>query len=261
MELNNKIALVTGAASGIGKAVAYELAFRGATVVAWDKKAELGEIVGDLNASLGGGSRIAAEQTDLADITPFPGRVAAVCRQYGSLDMLVNCAGRMQTVPLTDIDEQGWDRMLDLNLKSVFFLMQAAAKPMIEQRSGAIVNVSSIAGRSGRALTAHYAASKSGIISITRSAALAFGGFGVRVNAVAPGVIVTPMTEQINRERAGLLGTAEAERVRLQLLDRIPLKRLGEPEDVARAVAYLCSPQAEYIHGQTLNVCGGLEMD
>lgn len=264
MNLQGKTAIVTGAGSGIGKATAIRLAAVGATVVAWDRRADLADVAAAMNeAAAGPGSgRIVPEIVDITHTSELEPRMRDISAARGSLDILVHCAGIIQTIPFLDIDEASWDRMLDTNLKSAFFLMKAAAKPMIRQRSGRIVSVSSIAGRSGRALNAHYAVCKAGIISLTRSAALAFGEYGIRVNAVCPGVIRTPMTEHIQQERAKLLGQgAEDEGGYRRFLPNIPLKQIGEPEEVAETIAFLCAPESAYVHGQSLNVCGGFEMD
>ena len=170
--------------------------------------------------------------------------------------------------------EEDWDRVVDTNLKGTVFCMQAVGRQMIRQvppevaaagcgpdRSyGKIVNFSSISGRHGRSVQMAYAASKAAIISVTQSAALAFSPYNINVNAVCPGVVPTPMWEQIDRDRSRLMGAQPGEALKA-FIDKVPLLRAGSPEDVAGAVAFLCSPDADYITGQTLNVDGGFEMN
>jgi NAD(P)-dependent dehydrogenase (short-subunit alcohol dehydrogenase family) len=178
--------------------------------------------------------------------------------EWGQLTALVNNAGRVFTHAYLEVTEDEWDAILTLDLKTVFFAMQFAAKHM--KAGGRMVNISSIAGRSGRPDQAPYAAAKSGVISLTRSAALAFASQGINVNAVCPGVVDTPITQRIHKIRASALGITPEESL-ARMISRIPLGRIESPEDVASAVSFLCSPDAAYITGQTLNVCGGMEMD
>jgi NAD(P)-dependent dehydrogenase (short-subunit alcohol dehydrogenase family) len=172
--------------------------------------------------------------------------------------VLVNNAGRVLITPFLEIAEEEWDAIMTLNLKTVFFAMQFVVSKMSE--GGRIVNLSSISGRSGRPDQAHYAAAKSAVISLTRSAALSFAPRGITVNAVCPGVVNTPMTNLLHETRAGILGITPEESLS-RMIARIPLGRIETPEDVAGAVSFFCSPDAAYITGQSLNVCGGMEMD
>jgi len=203
--------------------------------------------------------------------------VAEFCR----IDILVNAAGVAQTGLFLELTEQQWDRVIDTNLKGTTFIVQAVGRRMIKQVPeqvkttgpadsgplgdalrccGKIVNFSSISGRHGRAEQVPYAASKAAIISITQSAALAFAKYNINVNAVCPGVVPTPMWEQIDRDRARISGLAPGESMK-SFIERTPLKRACGPEDVAGVVAFLCSPDSDYMTGQTLNIDGGFEMN
>jgi NAD(P)-dependent dehydrogenase (short-subunit alcohol dehydrogenase family) len=266
-----KVALVTGAARGIGKACALRLAGEGADVAVVDLLAEpLEETAREVRAL---GRRTLACPADLSRTPELPGMLERVATGLGEIDLLVNAAGVLKTQEFLEVTEADWDRIIALNQKALVFLIQAAAARMIErvpaevkaagraERSyGKIVTFSSISGRRGRPLQVHYAASKAAVISITQSAALALAPYNINVNAVAPGVVPTPMWVQNARERGADLGIAP-EAALQEFVERIPLKRAGTPEDVAAAVAFLCSPDADYITGQTLNVDGGFEMD
>jgi len=173
----------------------------------------------------------------------------------------VNNAGRLTIRPFLDVSEAEWDATLGLDLKTVFFAMQAAAQIMIAAgTAGRMVNIASISGRSGRPDQAPYAAAKAGVISLTRSAALALAPHGINVNAVCPGVVDTPLTQKIHADRGQALGITGEESLQ-RMLGRVPLGRIETPADVAAAVSFLCSPDAGYITGQALNVDGGMEMD
>jgi NAD(P)-dependent dehydrogenase (short-subunit alcohol dehydrogenase family) len=197
---------------------------------------------------------LTADLTKLDEIQ----KVISLTAQWGEINVLVNNAGRVLITPFLEISEQEWDNILTLNLKTVFFAMQFAVANMSE--GGRIVNLSSISGRSGRPDQPHYAAAKSAVISLTQSAALAFASRGITVNAVCPGVVDTPMTIQVHESRASALGITPQESL-ARMTTRIPLGRIETPEDVAGAVSFLCSPDAAYITGQALNVCGGMEMN
>jgi NAD(P)-dependent dehydrogenase (short-subunit alcohol dehydrogenase family) len=211
---------------------------------------------------------------------------------FGHIDVLVNAAGIARTQAFLEMTEEDWDRVVDTNLKGTVFFMQAVGRQMIRQippelvaqgraallrgegvspsnrgqdaratqSYGKIVNFSSISGRRGRSIQMAYAASKAAIISVTQSAALAFSRYNINVNAVCPGVIPTPMWDQIDRDRSRLMGAEPGEALKA-FIDKVPLQRAGTPEDVAAAVAFLCSADADYITGQTLNVDGGFEMN
>ena len=253
--LNPKVAIVTGAGQGIGRAIARRLARDGFamaiidinTVAVEEVKKELEDL----------GRNVLALTADLTKLDEIQ-KAIKLSAEWGQIAVLVNNAGRVLITPFLEITEAEWDAIMTLNLKTVFFAMQFAAVKMRE--GGRIVNLSSISGRSGRPDQAHYAAAKSAVISLTQSAALSFAPRGITVNAVCPGVVDTPMTAGIHEIRAKTLGITPEESL-ARMIAKIPLGRLEKTEDVAGAVSFLCSPDAAYITGQSLNVCGGMEMD
>ncbi len=267
--LSGKVAIVTGAGQGIGRAVAMRLAREGADIVVVDINPETAERTAQDVRGLE--RRGQAHPVNVACPAEIESMVAHAVGEFGRIDILVNVAGIAQTKPFLDISEADWDRVIDVNLKGTVFCMQAVAKQMIGQvpqdviaqgradRSyGKIVNFSSISGRRGRSVQMAYAASKAAIISATQSAALALSPYNINVNAVCPGVIPTPMWEQIDRDRSKIMGAEPGEAIKA-FIEKVPLRRAGSTEDVAGAVAFLCSPDADYITGQTLNVDGGFE--
>jgi meso-butanediol dehydrogenase/(S,S)-butanediol dehydrogenase/diacetyl reductase len=269
--LFNKVAIITGAGQGIGKGVALRLAQEGADVVVADINLPNAEQTAQEIRSLD--RRALVYSINLANVSEIQPMVDHVVAKFGQIDILINNAGVVQSKPFLEITEADWDRVLDINLKGLFFCIQAVARQIIKQmpediksagktdRSyGKIVNLSSIAGRRGRAYQAHYAASKAAIISVTQSAALAFTPYNINVNAIAPSVVLTPMWEQNVQDKSRAFGI-DAKKASDEFIERIPLKRPGTPEDMAAAVAFLCSSEADYITGQTLNVDGGFEMD
>ncbi len=269
--LAGKIAVVTGAGQGIGRGIALRLAREGAAVVVAEFNPETaGEVAAEVEAQ---GARALSYPIDVTNSEAIRRMVRDVTGTFGRIDILVNNAGAMQTKPLMDLTEDDWDRIIGVNERGLFFCLQTVAAQLIaqvpeevkaagraERSHGKIVNLSSISGRRGRPLAAHYAASKAAVISITQSAALALAPYNINVNAVCPGVVATPMWEQIDRERGLLFGLKPGEAM-AAFVETVPLKRAGTPEDIAAAVAFLCSPNADYITGQTLNVDGGYEMD
>lgn len=249
------VALVTGAAQGIGRAISLRLARDGYAVALVDLNAEgLAHVEREIKNANGSALAVTANLTDLRDVE----RAVARAAEWGTLTALVNNAGRVIIHSFFDVTEADWDAVLALDLKAVFFAMQFAAKHMT--RGGRIVNMSSISGRGGRSDQAAYAAAKAGVISLTRSAALALAPLGITVNALCPGVVDTPMTQEVHRGRAQILNITPQESL-ARMAAKIPLGRVETPEDVANAVAFFCSPDANYITGQTLNVDGGMEMD
>jgi NAD(P)-dependent dehydrogenase (short-subunit alcohol dehydrogenase family) len=249
------VAIVTGAAQGIGRAIARRLASDGYAVAIIDINADaLEELKTEIEERGGQVLCLSADLSQLGKVREMITHAA----EWGELRVLVNNAGRVITHPYLEVTEEEWDAILTLDLKTVFFTMQFVAKYM--QSNSRIVNISSISGRSGRADQAPYAAAKSGVISLTRSAALAFASQGITVNAVCPGVVDTPITRRIHEVRASALSITPQESLN-RMIARIPLGRIETPEDVAGAVSFLCSPDASYITGQSLNVCGGMEMD
>jgi len=243
-KLDGKIALVTGAARGIGQAIALRLAADGADLALADVKAEwLGDTAAKVRAL---GRRAEVFAVDVSDGAAVEAGVAAVVAAFGGLDILVNNAGITRDGLLVRMDEASWDAVLGINLKGVFLMTKAAAKTMMRARSGAIVNVASIVGITGNPGQANYTASKGGVIALTKTCAKELGARGIRVNAVAPGFIHTAMTDALKPE------------IREAMLKTIPLARAGEPEDVAAVVAFLAGPDAAYVSGQTIPVCGGM---
>ena len=250
-----KVALVTGAAQGIGRAIALRLARDGFGVVLVDiNTVPLEDVKNEIIQQSGKALALQADLTRLVELQSAIERAA----EWGDLTVLVNNAGRVLITPFLEIDEGEWDAIMTLNLKAVFFATQFAVSKMSE--GGRIVNLSSISGGSGRPDQAHYAAAKCAVISLTQSAALAFASHGITVNAVCPGVVDTPMTTGIHQVRASALGITPEESLG-RMIAKIPLGRLEKADDVANAVAFLCSSEAAYITGQSLNVCGGMEMN
>ena len=242
--LENKIALVTGAARGIGQAIAVRLAADGADLALCDVKTEwLAETAAHVQAL---GRKAAVYAMDVANGAAVGEAVAKVVADFGRIDVLVNNAGITRDTLLIRMTEEDWDAVLDINLKGAFLVTKAVVKFMMKQRSGAIVNIASVVGIMGNPGQANYTASKAGLIAFTRTCAKELGSRNVRVNAVAPGFIRTAMTEKL------------PEAAKEAMLRLVPLGRPGEPEDVAKAVAFLASDNAAYVNGQTLAVCGGM---
>jgi len=267
--LNGKIAIVTGAGQGIGKAVALRLAREGANVVVADVNAQNAEKVAEEIRVTDG--QALSSIVDVANLSNIQSMVDQTIAEFGQIDILVTAAGVAQTGLFLDLTENEWDRVLDTNLKGTTFCVQSVGRQMIsripqeiksagraEKSYGKIVNFSSISGRRGRSEQVPYAASKAGIISVTQSAALAFAPY-INVNAVCPGVVPTPMWDQIDRDRGHIAGLAPGEAMKA-FVEKIPLKRPGDVDDIAGVVAFLCSPDSDYMTGQTLNVDGGFEM-
>lgn len=284
-----KIAIVTGAGQGIGKGIATRLAREGASVVIADYNAETAVSTAQ-EITTTTGAKTLGYAVDISNPTMTQQMVNDVVAHFGQINLLVNNAGVAQTKPLLDLTEADWDRVIDVNQRGMFFCLQAVAAQMIrqipeelragakladitnlkpasaqgasmsQQSNGKIVNMSSISGRHGRPLSAHYSASKAAVISITQSAALALAPYNITVNAVCPGVVPTAMWKQIDEDRGKLFGTQPGEAI-AAFINTIPLKRASTPEDIGGAVAFLCSADADCITGQALNVDGGYEMN
>jgi 3-oxoacyl-[acyl-carrier protein] reductase len=243
-DLKDKVAIVTGSARGIGRAIALALANRGADVVISDVLEEAANVTAEEIKGLGRRSRaILCNVVNREDVDNL---IQQTVKEFGRLDILVNNAGITQDTLLVRMTEEQWDRVLDINLKGTFFACQAAAKVMMKARSGKIVNIASVVGLTGNAGQANYAASKAGVIALTKTVSKELASRNVNVNAVAPGFIETDMTKQL------------PDAARKMFLDNIPMNRAGSSEDVANAVVFLCSPAANYITGHCLTVDGGM---
>jgi NAD(P)-dependent dehydrogenase (short-subunit alcohol dehydrogenase family) len=266
-----KIAVVTGSGSGIGKGVALRLAREGAHVAVADINEDGIKAVAKEITALG--VKSLAIRLDISKPADIAAAVNNIVGEFGRIDIFVNSAGVVQSKNLLDVTEAEWDRVIDINQKGTAFAMQVVGAQMVKQvpdavkqagqaeRSyGKIVNFTSISGRRGRAYQLSYAASKAAVISITQSGAYAFAPYNINVNAVAPSVVMTPMWEENNREKEKAFGI-DAKKSSDEFIARIPLKRPGSIEDMAAAVAFLCSAESDYITGQTLNVDGGFEMN
>jgi 3-oxoacyl-[acyl-carrier protein] reductase len=242
-DLSGRVALVTGASRGIGRAIAERLASRGAHVIAAARSANAAPVAEAITAS---GGRAEAADLDVNETGAIERVVAGAAERHGRIDILVNNAGITRDQLMLRMKREDWEAVLATNLTAVFALTQAVLKPMIRQRAGRIVCISSVVGQSGNAGQANYAASKAGLIGFAKSVALEVASRGVTVNVVAPGLIETDMTRTLT------------ETAREEWAARIPLRRLGTPEDVAAAVCFLASDEASYITGQVLAVNGGM---
>lgn len=247
MRLEGKVALVTGASRGIGREIAFELAREGASVAVnyAGSEAKALELVDEIKSL---GREAFAIQADVSNSDSVNEMVKEAVERFGKLDILVNNAGITKDNLLMRMKESEWDDVININLKGVFLCTKAVTRQMMKQRSGRIINISSVVGVSGNAGQANYVAAKSGVIGLTKTAAKELSSRGITVNAIAPGFITTDMTDKLNEE------------VTAEMLKQIPLARFGEPKDIARAVVFLASEDSNYITGQTLNINGGMVM-
>lgn len=247
MKLPDRVAIVTGASRGIGKAIALELANEGAKVVVnYNRNAASAEEI--VKTLLEAGKEAVALQADVADASQVEKLVQSTVERFGRVDILINNAGVTRDKLVMRMSEEDWDTVLNTNLKGAFLCSRAVAPIFLRQRSGVIVNISSVIGKVGGPGQANYSASKAGLIGLTKSLAKELGSRNIRVNAIAPGFIETEMTEVLKPEQ------------REAALKQIPLARFGDSREVARVAVFLCSDDASYIHGEVITVDGGLFM-
>ena len=242
--LTGRVAIVTGASRGLGAGMAIGLAEAGADLVVVASSARLQETVDKIKAL---GRRCIGVQADLIDNKAIPQIIDATVAEYGRLDILINCAGIIRRAPAIEFSEQDWDDVIQINQKAVFFLCQAAAKEMLKQKKGKIINVASLLSFQGGIIVPSYAASKSAVAGLTKALANEWAPLGINVNAIAPGYMATDNTTQLRADEAR---SAE-------ILGRIPAGRWGLPEDLGGAVVFLASKAADYINGYTVAVDGG----
>ncbi len=245
MRLAREVAIITGAARGIGKAIALALSAEGASVFLSDVSEEVHNTAEEIRKSGGQAGSLVGNVTIEADCEAM---VSEAIKMFGKIDILVNNAGITRDNLLLRMSETDWDAVLNINLKGTFLCTKAAIKPMMKQRSGKIINIASVIGIMGNAGQANYSASKGGVIAFTKTMARELGSRNIRVNAIAPGFIESKMTEVLSED------------ARNKLIKSIPLETLGKPEYVADAVIFLASPSAAYITGHVLNVDGGMAM-
>jgi len=246
MILSNKVALITGAARGIGKEIALTLAKEGADIAICDVNEEaLAQAKSEIES---GGRQCLTASVDVSDTKAAEEMANKTLDKFGKIDILVNNAGITRDGLLMRMKEEDWDAVLSVNLKGAFNFTKAVSRGMIKQRSGNIVNIASIIGIMGNAGQANYSASKAGMIGLTKSAAKELAQRGIRVNAIAPGFIKTPMTEKLTDEQTEMM------------LKLIPLAKLGEPADVAKVVLFLVSDASSYVTGEVIKVDGGMVM-
>jgi len=243
--LKDKIALITGGSRGIGAAIVRKFAANGATVAFTyrSSSAAADAIVNELTAN---GANVKAYQSDAGSYEQSEQLVKAVIEDFGRIDILINNAGITRDNLMLRMNESQWDEVIHTNLKSVFNLTKHVLRPMLKNRSGSIINMSSVVGDFGNAGQANYAASKAGIFGFTKSIAKEVGSRSIRCNAIAPGFIATEMTDSLD------------EKTKEMFLSGIPLKRYGNPEEVADACLFLASDLSTYVSGQTISVCGAL---
>lgn len=247
MRFENQTAIVTGAGRGIGHAIAVRLAREGARVASVSRtEANAQRTADEINAGRANSAK--AYDVDVSDHAAVQQIGASIIEDFGRVDILVNNAGVTRDGLSMRMSIDDWDTVLNTNLKGAFNFVQAVQRSMIKQRSGRIINISSVIGLIGNAGQANYAASKAGLIGLTKSLAREMASRGITVNAVAPGLIATDMTSVLSDE------------IRKNILNKIPLGSLGQPDDIASAVAFLASPEAKYITGQVLAVDGGMVM-
>jgi len=258
MRLKDRVAIVTGGGAGIGRSVCVNMVKEGAKVVVADINQETAQETADTLTKEGGDAM--AFQMDVTQKPAVQTMAAAALKAYGKIDILVNNAGTDIKGAITELTERTWDTLMDINLKGVFLCTQAVSHSMIEQRYGRIVNISSMAGKTGEPLTSPYCATKFGVIGFTQSIALELGKHNITVNAVCPGPVDTDLIRQSVAQSAKIKGMAPEDFLQEFFINPTPLGRIAQPVDIARAVIFLASDEAEFITGSTLNVSGGREM-
>ncbi len=245
--LQNKVAIITGSARGIGKAIAEEYAKNGAKVVISDILQELAdETAKELQKKYN--IETLAIKADVSKMEEVETLVKTTIEKFGSIDIIVNNAGITRDNLIMRMSEDEWNLVIDINLKGVFNCIKAVTRPMMKQRAGKIINITSVVGQMGNAGQINYSASKAGVIGMTKTSAKELGSRGIKVNAIAPGFIVSEMTEKLS------------DQAKDSLIALIPAKKLGQPSDVANAAVFLASDKADYITGQVINVDGGMVM-
>jgi len=245
--LEGKVAVITGAARGIGKAIAIKFAQEGALIAFTDLSIDDNAKATEVEIA-SHGVKVKAYASNAANFEDTHKVVEEIVKDFGRVDILVNNAGITRDGLMMRMSEQQWDMVIDVNLKSAFNFIHALTPVMMKQKSGSIINMSSVVGVSGNAGQANYSASKAGMIGLAKSIAKELGSRGIRANAIAPGFIITEMTHQLSEE------------VRKQWADQIPLKRGGTPNDVANVALFLASDLSSYVTGQVIPVCGGMNM-
>jgi NAD(P)-dependent dehydrogenase (short-subunit alcohol dehydrogenase family) len=258
MRLEGKIGIVTGGGSGIGRGICIKFAQEGAAVLVADINMEgAGETVRLITEA---GGTAAAVKTDVTSPDSVENMAAAAIEQFGRIDILVNNAGTDIKGSVQDYNPDTWDKLMALNLKGVFLCTQAAVKRMVLQKYGRIVNISSMAGKTGEAFTSPYCTTKFGVIGFTQSIALELGPDNITINAVCPGAVETDLIKSSVSGTAKLNNRTYEEELYIKFISQTPLGRVAQPSDVANAVAFLASDEASFITGSTLNVSGGREM-
>lgn len=244
--VDKKVAIVTGGAQGIGAAIVERLASEGAYIAVVDINEEkAAEVAAAVRAK---GVEAESYKVDVSNTEDVKTLVAEITKRFGRIDILVNNAGITRDGLLMTMTEKDWDLVIAVNLKSTFNFIKAVARPMVKQKGGSIINVSSVVGLMGNAGQLNYSASKAGVIGVTKSSAKELAGRNIRVNAIAPGYIQTAMTDKLDEKARGAL------------MDHIPSKRLGQPDDVANAVLFLASELSSYVTGEVIRVDGGMAM-